>query len=177
VYFNEADQSVGSVALDVCGKRVSSCRVRFAFVSNISTSGTSSVLNSGSTLASGSQLVATNGWYRLTMQADGNLVLFDKANVARWSSETNLAGVSRLVMQANGNLQVLRNSDSAVMWQSNTVGSGGNRVAMQTDGNVVIYNSSDNAVWATNTGSSGEPGNTTVTLPFGSYPGVGLYSL
>jgi hypothetical protein len=80
-------------------------------------------------------------------------------------------------MQANGNLQVLRNSDSAVMWQSNTVGSGGNRVAMQTDGNVVIYNSSDNAVWATNTGSSGEPGNTTVTLPFGSYPGVGLYSL
>lgn len=28
-YFNTADQAVGSAALDVCGKRLSSCRVRF----------------------------------------------------------------------------------------------------------------------------------------------------
>jgi len=174
-YFNESDVSVGSAALDVCGKRTSSCRIRFAANSNLSTAGTSSTLNAGSTLASGSQLVSTNGWYRLAMQTDGNLVLYDKSGLVRWSTSTNLAGASRLVMQADGNLVVLRNSDNAVMWASGTVGSGGNRLVLQTDGNAVIYTAANVAVWATDTGNNGEPGNPAVALPYGSFPGVGSY--
>lgn len=178
-YYDENDSPVGSAALDVCGKRVSSCQLRFAFISNLPTSGTTNTLSAGNTLAAGAKLVSSNGWYQLIMQNDGNLVIYDKAGNARWSSKTPIGAAARLIMQNDGNAVVYRNSNNAVLWSSGTANSGGNRITMQNDGNLVIYTAANAAVWASasNGGASSdlEPHNTDIVLPFGSFPGVGTY--
>jgi hypothetical protein len=80
------------------------------------------------TLPAGSQLVqnqwlsSPNGLYRLYMQNDGNLVMYE---------------------DDRGRLSPL--------WASHTNGSGAVRAVMQTDGNFVLYNARNQAVWASNT--------------------------
>jgi lambda family phage minor tail protein L len=180
-YFNDADQAVATAGLDVCGKRVSSCIKRFETTSlvppNFSTAGTVSQLTAGQQRTAGQQLVASNGWYRLIMQYDGNLVVYSKTGAVIWA--TNVLGSGhRLNMQTDGNL-VVYNSANAAVWATNILGSG-HRLNMQTDGNLVVYNSGNAAVWATNTGSGSEPLYATKPspiLPFGSFPGVGSFTL
>jgi lambda family phage minor tail protein L len=174
-YFNENDAIVGSLALDVCGKRISSCGIRFGYTTNISTGGTSATLNANTTLASGAQLVSANGFYRFIMQTDGNLVLYNKAGVPLWNSRTGIGAAARLVMQTDGNAVVYRNSDNSLLWTSNTGGSGGNRLTLQNDGNVVIFTASNVAVWSTGTENDSEPSSPSAVLPFGSFPGIGTF--
>ncbi len=59
--------------------------------------------------------------YRLTMQSDGNLVVYDATNAAMWASGSCFRGSAPY------------------------------RLVSQNDGNVVIYDSSNQATWATNT--------------------------
>ena len=174
-YFNDNDQAVGTLALDVCGKRVDSCKVRFGAVSNISTAGTTATLLVNQTLSSGSQLVSTNGWYYLVMQTDGNLVIYSKAQSVLWTTMTE-GSPARLVLQSDGNLVVYRNSDNVALWSSGTAGQASDRLVMQTDGNLVIYTAGNTVVWSTATSRSGEPLLPT-PLPFGSFPGIGSYTL
>jgi hypothetical protein len=65
---------------------------------------------------------ATNGkgGTRLTLQSDGNLVLYTSSNAALWSSGTNGINVTRLVMQNDGNLVLYTNTNAAV-WSTGTV--------------------------------------------------------
>jgi lambda family phage minor tail protein L len=175
-YFNDNDQPVATAELDVCGKRVSSCKARFDKVSNLSTAGTTDTLLVGQTLASGSQLVSANGWYRLVMQADGNLVIYSKAGVVLWATATQ-GDPARLVLQADGNLVVYRNSNNAALWSSGTAGAASNRLVMQEDGNLCIYTAANAFVWGTATNRSGEPVMPSPVLPFGSFPGIGSYTL
>jgi len=64
---------------------------------------------------------------KLTIQGDGNLVLYDVATgAAKWSSNTaGVAGVApyRLLLKADGNLVVV-DSQNTQFWQSNTANSG-----------------------------------------------------
>lgn len=173
-YFGENDQPVGSLALDVCGKRLNSCLVRFSAVSDFPTAGTTNRLLVNQTLASGSQLVSSNGWYRLLMQTDGNLVIYTKAGTVLWATGTNGA-IARLVLQSDGNLVVYRNSDNQALWASNTVGSASSYLEMQTDGNLVLYTSANAFIWGTSTNQNGEPSKPAPELPFGSFPGIGTY--
>ncbi len=85
---------------------------------------------------------------RLVMQSDGNLVVYDEFNVARWASNTVNRGW-RAVFQTDGNFVVYTRSGHAV-WASNTAGHPGSRLVVQDDGNVVIYDGS-RAVWASGT--------------------------
>lgn len=178
-YYDANDNPVGSAALDVCGKRLSSCALRFASTANLSTIGTISTLNTNGVLlgSSNQQLVAANGWYRLTMQSDGNLVLYTKAGLPLWSSQTNMsvANDARLVMQPDGNLVVYKISTNTAVWASNTGGSGATKAIMQNDGNLVLYTASNVAVWATDTASRDEPTRLDIGLPYGSFPGVGTF--
>ncbi|MEL3945650.1 MULTISPECIES: hypothetical protein [Streptomyces] len=85
---------------------------------------------------------------RLVMQSDGNLVVYDEFNRARWASRTVGKGwTARL--QEDGNFVVYTRSGAPV-WASNTAGRPGSRLVVQDDGNVVIYDGS-RAVWASNT--------------------------
>lgn len=94
-----------------------------------------------SRLAAGQNLDSTNGWYRLSMAANGNLSITSKGNVVVWQTNTAGSGATYAQFQADGNL-VLYDNSGGVKWQSN-VGSynvnAGKRLVLQPDGNLVIY--------------------------------------
>lgn len=94
-------------------------------------------------------------------QSDGNLVLYDENNTARWASswfrERVLYNATGVSFQSDGNLVQHDNSGQAV-WASNTYGPPGGcynacltrKLAIQYDGNVVIYDG-DTVLWQTRT--------------------------
>jgi hypothetical protein len=102
-----------------------------------------SVLGSGQRLNPGGAIAA--GSYRLIMQTDGNLVMYNSAGTALWHSHTAGQRGNYVVMQADGNLVVY--NGSSWRWQSATEGYAGSRLAIQTDGNLVIY-SGTRPLWA-----------------------------
>ncbi|MCG7205170.1 hypothetical protein [Streptomyces arenae] len=85
---------------------------------------------------------------RLRMQADGNFVLYDENNKARWATMT-FGSNFQAVFQADGNL-VVYTADNRAVWASRTDGHNGATLRLQSDGNMVIYSGST-AIWATNT--------------------------
>lgn len=96
-----------------------------------------------------------DGRFTLTMQSDGNLVLYGRQTAytperALWSSRTNGKGGAVTSMQTDGNLVVYR-SDRAPLWASGTYGHPGARLAVQNDGNTVIYDVDGAPLWATRT--------------------------
>jgi hypothetical protein len=112
----------------------------------------------------------------LSMQADGNLVLYGKDNVPDWSSGTAGNPGAYLVFQTDGNM-VIYGSGGQALWSSGTSGrpdglnyvthsisstavlqpmqqlrtaSGSYKLIMQSDGNVVAY-SANRAIWSSGT--------------------------
>jgi cytoskeletal protein RodZ len=85
---------------------------------------------------------------RLRMQSDGNFVLYDENNKARWATNT-FGSNFHAVFQADGNLVVYTSSNQAV-WASQTEGHNGAILRLQGDGNLVIYSGST-PIWASNT--------------------------
>ena len=86
----------------------------------------------------------------VSMQTDGNLVMYTSNGKPVWASDTNNWGDSSLSLQTDGNL-VMYTSASKAVWASDTNGKGGDSVSMQTDGNLVMYTPSGKAVWASDT--------------------------
>ncbi len=104
------------------------------------------VLNAGEELGSSPTAPA----YRLILQGDGNLVVYNFSGKAVWNSHTAHTGShNRLVMQGDGNL-VLYTSSGKAVWNSGTRKA--THLAMQSNGNLVLYNSSNKAVWSSFTG-------------------------
>jgi hypothetical protein len=65
-------------------------------------------------------LTSNNRWYKTLMQADGNIVVYNKANVVIWASNT-VGGTSdayRLWNQSDGNLVLYKGLDP--IWATNT---------------------------------------------------------
>lgn len=104
-------------------------------------------LSAGQSINAGQSLVSRNGRYRLSMQTDGNLVIYNP-NGPIWSSGTWRSDANRLVMQNDGNLVLY--GQGGARWASNTWKSSANRVVMQDDGNLVMYGPYG-AVWASGT--------------------------
>ena len=102
-YFDEFDNPVNSVA-----------------ATNFNATSFGNELTVGEVLNEGDAIVSSNGWYRAVMQSDGNFVMYNKAGVATWASNTVYGnGTYRLQMQSDGNL-VIYNGSSAI-WATNTV--------------------------------------------------------
>lgn len=65
-------------------------------------------------------LTSSNRWYKAVMQTDGNIVVYNKANVVVWASNT-IFGASdayRLWNQSDGNLVLYKGPDP--IWATNT---------------------------------------------------------
>jgi cytochrome c peroxidase len=65
----------------------------------------------------------TNGT-RLSMQTDGNLVLYTSSNAAVWASGTNGTGATSFTIQNDGNA-VIRTSSGTSVWSTGTSNGGG----------------------------------------------------
>ena len=132
-----------------------------------------------SKLYRGQILYSANGWYRLEMQTDGNLVIYNKAEVAVWNTGTFGSQAAYAYFQADGNLVLYSatgsgvvpspnlpttpgptipatNTNSSKLFKGQTIYSsnGWYRLTMQNDGNLVIYNKAGDAVWSTLTGGT-----------------------
>ncbi|MFD9287546.1 hypothetical protein ACFWBV_04380 [Streptomyces sp. NPDC060030] len=98
------------------------------------------------------QLVAGQSWrtnrITMTMQSDGDLVLYDEHGRARWAAGTKGVG-RRVIMQGDGNLVIYDRRDRPV-WTSGTAGHENAILCLQADGNVTILHQ-DRDLWSTNT--------------------------
>jgi hypothetical protein len=99
-------------------------------------------------------LWSDNNQYRLSMQSDCNLVLYEVYGTgwrAVWASNTAGRGTNcYAVMQTDGNL-VVYSGTKKVIWSPNTWGHPGAHLVMQNDRNAVIYDANGRALWSTNT--------------------------
>jgi len=112
--------------------------------------GSSVTLWNNNKLYPGQTLVTSDSKHKLTLQSDGNLVLYNSAGAATWASNTAGKPVTQLAMQSDGNL-VLYGTNGQALWNSNTSGKGISSLAIQSDGNVVVYTAQGVATWASNT--------------------------
>jgi hypothetical protein len=100
-------------------------------------------------LAPGQSINSCDNRFTLSMQYDGNLVLY-QGSQALWASNTfNSQGYAG-VMQSDGNF-VLYDVNQRALFASNTWGRPGSRLALQNDGNLVVYDTSNRPLWASNT--------------------------
>ena len=107
-------------------------------------------LSGGQQLNPGDSLVSPSGLFLLTMQSDGNLVLYSPGHIAIWASNTAGHSGSVLQMQADGNLVVYAPGHVAT-WATGTQGHAGTVLQMQDDANAVLYAPGHVAIWATKT--------------------------
>jgi len=92
----------------------------------------------GNNLLANEGLTNEEGTARLTMQSDGNLVLYNKNGKALWNSGTAGNAGDRLEVQTDGNLVVYKGN--AVKWASHSNGRPkGCELVVQDDCNVVLY--------------------------------------
>nr|WP_158713604.1 FG-GAP-like repeat-containing protein [Streptomyces sp. NRRL S-325] len=114
----------------------------------------------GTTLASGQAL--TSNTAKLTMQADGNLVITSNANQPLWTSGTSGNNGATARVLANGNIAVYSADGSTVLWSPSITAdpahpdvepglTGNGHALLQDRGNLVVYNGKAQAVWASGT--------------------------
>jgi hypothetical protein len=103
-------------------------------------------------LGVGDEAVSKNGRTVLTLQGDGNLVLYDTAGGKRrplWASDTNGKPVTHAVLQHDGNFVVYHGQHA--QWDTQTNKNVGADLAIQDDGNMVVYDYRNKPIWASNT--------------------------
>lgn len=109
----------------------------------------------GATLGAGSYKTTLSGRFRLIMQTDGNLVVYDLgANrtgyTPIWASNTVGSGAVAARMVLDGTLALLDAGQRRV-WPSPLAGRPGMFLALQEDGNLVAYEPAQYEVWSANT--------------------------
>jgi hypothetical protein len=105
-------------------------------------------LGPGQELRSGMRLTSQNGAYYLTLQNDGNLVLYKNGGGSLWDSATVGSGAQRALMQSDGNFVLYAGTRPA--WNSGSQGHPGAYVVVQNDGNLVVYQAG-RALWNSDT--------------------------
>jgi nucleoid-associated protein YgaU len=110
-------------------------------------------LEEGEKLLVGNSLTSKNGAYKLTLQKDGNLVLYS-GDDAVWATATDGQNVERAEVQKDGNF-VLYTPDKAV-WASQTKGAEKVLLVLQDDRNLVLY-SEKGPVWKSDTHTDEAP--------------------
>eukprot|EP01084_Bolivina_argentea_P245870 411564_1 len=138
-------------------------------------------------LCSGTLTGAGGDEYYLSLQTDGNMVLYDGSDTEKWSSntagkgclsssvDTNYdipAGTAlyssdynvRFTIQNDGNICLYTNDGTGGTWierlcSGTLTGAGGDEyyLSLQIDGNMVLYDGSDTEKWSSNTAGKGQP--------------------
>lgn len=109
---------------------------------------------SGEVVRKGQYLLSNDARFVLTLQNDGNLVLYFKDR-ALWNSGTSGQNIDRLTMQDDGNL-VLYRTDGAAAWHTYTGGRGKSTLVVQGDGNLVLYKDGGVPTWNSGSGMTTE---------------------
>ena len=107
-------------------------------------------LTAGQQLLAGQDLVSPNGMHRLSMQGDGNLVVYRASGMPKWATGTDGRDIGAAIMQSDGNL-VMYDSAGNPVWASGTDGYPNAWLLMQDDGNLVIYDAFNQPLWASGT--------------------------
>ncbi|WP_037571481.1 polymorphic toxin-type HINT domain-containing protein [Phaeacidiphilus oryzae] len=117
------------------------------------------LLASGATIASGHSV--TSNTARLSMQADGNLVLYSlQSGQAIWSSNTAGHPGASAAMQTDGNFTV-KDTDGTILWSTGT-SSPGAIAKVQDDHNFTLYDTTGNSLWSSGTYSASSASNDAV---------------
>lgn len=109
----------------------------------------------GQSLAPGAAIDSPNKVFRLTLQTDGNLVLYSSYSRSSgtisptpyWSSETKGQAISALVLQDDGNL-VLYRKNHTVAWASGTDRRLHTRLTLRDDGVLTLYTPKAHRIWS-----------------------------
>ncbi|MFJ8697397.1 FG-GAP-like repeat-containing protein [Streptomyces roseolilacinus] len=104
-------------------------------------------LAAGGRLRAGDTLVSASA--RLTLRADGDLVVTSRAGNVLWSTGTAGYPGATAVFGTDGNL-VVRDAAGTTRWASGTSAAGGTLV-VQDRGNVVVRDAAGATVWSSNT--------------------------
>jgi GH25 family lysozyme M1 (1,4-beta-N-acetylmuramidase) len=114
------------------------------------TANAAATLTAGTSLTANKTIMSSNRQYKLTMDADGNLVLRGNGR-ALWQTHTTGNPGATAIMQSDGNFVVYSTANKA-LWSSKTAGSGsGGSVIVQASGDLQVVTPSglqwhDNAV-------------------------------
>ncbi len=107
---------------------------------------TASRLVAGSTMRANQWLTSVNGRYRLYMQGDSNLVVYDMVSgEALWSTGASAAN-GQAIFQSDGNF-VVYDGEGRAIWFTGTAGNPGAFMVLQDDGNFVIYTAAGVPIW------------------------------
>ena len=100
-----------------------------------------STLHPGQSLSYNQSLQLDNSQYRLTVQEEKNVVLYNSQRQPLWATNTAQSqpffGSADLIMQDDGNL-VLYLEAGRASWASNTEGNPGAYLVLQDDGNLGV---------------------------------------
>ena len=107
---------------------------------------TASRLVAGSTMRSGQWLTSANGRYRLYMQGDSNLVVYDMVDgqALWWTGASAANGLA--IFQSDGNF-VVYDGDNNPIWFTSTAGNPGAFMVLENDGNLVLYTAAGVPIW------------------------------
>jgi hypothetical protein len=97
----------------------------------------------GQCLRSGQAL--SNGYFTLTLQTDGNLVLWGPSEQL-WASNTRGSGATEAVLQSDGNF-VLYGATFPAIWHTHTNGTDAQILGLNNDGTVNLFDSAGNVLW------------------------------
>jgi hypothetical protein len=100
----------------------------------------------GERLTAGQSKTSPDGRYRLTMQSDGNLVLYTAAGEALWHTHTYGSGATHAILQHDGNF-VLYTAGGDAKWHTHTWDTAADRLVVQNDSNVVLYGPDATPYW------------------------------
>lgn len=100
-------------------------------------------------------ILSTDARWVLTLQGDGNLVLYGPGYIPEWSSGTGGRSVDSLLVQDDGNVVIYGTGSQGALWSTGTVGTQSPSFKVQEDGNVVVYDGGAVAHWSI--GARGTP--------------------
>jgi len=104
-------------------------------------------LLAGQVLRTGGTMQSPDGEYHLSMQGDGNLVVYDRNGAAHWADWTFGMGSNLDVrMQPDGDAVVYK-PGVGVVWHTGTAGSGADRFRLADDGRPVLEKPDGTVVW------------------------------
>ena len=106
-------------------------------------------LHPGQRIGGGEALISPNGRYKVAMETDGNLVMYDVGKPV-WGSNTAGSGADVTEMRDDGDLVIYHEGDKPA-WTTRTRGHQGATLALQDDRDLVVYAADGKKLWSSRT--------------------------